>query len=256
MSYIDIGIIAFVVLGALIGLWRGTGKALIKLVCFLLAVLTCFFLSDYCLRFLLGVEAIKNLALGDTFSIYSLIKGAFNGSGEATGVVKMLYEPLLARYQAIGGAAAWGATEEQFLAVAMSLHLFTVLMTVILYAAARIIASILGYVLKIIFVHGEPNIVSRIGGLAIGAVKGAVTVMLALFIVSAIFPFSFSAPVNEQLTKSKTASAICNVEYKFITERLYGNQTLELMMENKFPKNEPAPDPDPEPVPDDAAAAR
>ena len=93
MSYIDIGIIAFVVLGALIGLWRGTGKTLIKLVCFLLAVLTCFFLSDYCLRFLLGVEAIKNLALGDTFSIYSLIKGAFEGSGEATGVVRMLYEP-------------------------------------------------------------------------------------------------------------------------------------------------------------------
>ena len=246
MSYIDIGIIAFVVLGALIGLWRGTGKTLIKLVCFLLAVLTCFFLSDYCLRFLLGVEAIKNLALGDTFSIYSLIKGAFEGSGEATGVVRMLYELLLARYQAIGGAAAWGATEEQFLAVAMSLHLFTVLMTVVLYAAARIIASILGYVLKIIFVHGEPNIASRIGGLVIGAAKGAVTVMLALFIVSAIFPFSFSAPVNEQLAKSKTASAICNVEYKFITERLYGNQTLELMMENKFTKSEP----DPGTVPD------
>lgn len=250
MSYIDIGIIAFIVLGALIGLWRGTGKSLIKLVCFLLAVLTCFFLSDYCLRFLLGVEAIKNLALGDTFSIYSLIKGAFADSGEATGVIKMLYEPLLTRYQAIGGAATWGATEEQFLAVAMSLHLFTVFMTVILYAAARIIASILGYVLKIIFVHGEPNIASRIGGLAIGAVKGAVTVMLALFIVSAIFPFSFSAPVNEQLTKSKTASAICNVEYKFITERLYGNQTLELMMENKFPKSTPEPDPSPDPAPE------
>ena len=147
---------------------------------------------------------------------------------------------------AIGGAAAWGATEEQFLAVAMSLHLFTVLMTVVLYAAARIIASILGYVLKIIFVHGEPNIASRIGGLVIGAAKGAVTVMLALFIVSAIFPFSFSAPVNEQLAKSKTASAICNVEYRFITERLYGNQTLELMMENKFTKSEP----DPGTVPD------
>lgn len=65
--------------------------------------------------------------------------------------------------------------------------------------------------------------------------------MLALFIVSAIFPFSFSASVNEQLAKSKTASAICNVEYRFITERLYGNQTLELMMENKFTKSEPAP---------------
>ena len=239
MSVIDIGIIALVVLFALIGLWKGTGKALIKLVCFLLAVLACFLLSDTFLKFLLGVDAIRNLALGDTISLYRLISNSVGSASEATGVIKMLYDPLIARFEAIGGAAAWGATEDQFLAVAMSLHLFTVLMVLVLYAAARILASILGYVLKIIFVHDSPNLLSRLIGLVIGAAHGAVVVALALFLTSAVFPFSFAAPLNEQMSKSKVTASICGVEYSFLTEKLYSNQTLELMMSAKFEKITP-----------------
>ena len=240
MSAIDIGIIALVVLFALIGLWKGTGKALIKLICFLLAVLACFLLSDSFLKFLMGVDAIRNLALGDTISVYRLISSSIGNASEATGVIKMLYDPLIARFEAIGGAAAWGATEDQFLAVAMSLHLFTVLMVLVLYAAARILASILGYVLKIIFIHdGAPNLLSRLIGLAIGAAHGAVVVVLVLFLTSAIFPFSFAATINDQMTKSKVTSSICSVEYPFLTEKLYSNQTLELMMSAKFEKITP-----------------
>lgn len=238
MSFIDIGIISVVGLCALVGLWRGTGKTLIKLLCFVLALLTCFFLSDYFLRFLLGVDAIKNLALGDTFSIYKLIKDRFGDVESATGVAKTLYDSLLVRYDALGGEAAWGASKQEFLAVAMSLHMFTIFTTAVLYAAARILATILGYVLKIIFVHGEPNLVSRIFGLVIGAAKGVLTVMILLFALSVVFPFS--AGMNDQLTKSKTSQMLCNAEYGFFSERLYRNSTLEFMLENKFgTKSEP-----------------
>ena len=255
MSVIDIGIIALVVLFALIGLWKGTGKALIKLVCFLLAVLACFLLSDTFLKFLLGVDAIRNLALGDTISLYQLISNSIGSASEATGVIKMLYDPLIARFEAIGGAAAWGATEDQFLAVAMSLHLFTVLMVLVLYAAARILASILGYVLKIIFVHDSPNLLSRLIGLVIGAAHGAVVVALALFLTSAVFPFSFAAPLNEQMSKSKVTASICGVEYSFLTEKLYSNQTLELMMSAKFEKATPPESPEEPETPEAPAEA-
>ena len=108
MSYIDIIIIAIIALGALVGLWKGTVKTLISLVCFAVAVLVCFFISDYCLKFLLGVDVIKQFALGEGMSLRSLIGSAIDL--DATGVVKALYEPLIARYADIGGAAAWGAT--------------------------------------------------------------------------------------------------------------------------------------------------
>lgn len=228
MSYVDIFFIAIIILGALVGLWKGVGKSLIKLVCFAVAVLTCFLISDYCLKFLLGVDAIKKLALGDTMSIRALIGSALEA--DATGIIKMLYSPLIARYADIGGITQWGATNEQFLSVAMSLHAFTVLMTVILYFAAKIVASIIGYALKIIFVHGTPNIISRILGAVVGAVKSVASLMLILFVVSIIFPFSFAKPVVAELDKSKVASAVCNVEYSFLSKHLYSDETISMMM--------------------------
>ncbi len=227
-SYIDLIIIALVVLGALVGLWKGVGKSLIGLVCFAVAVLVCFFVSDYCLKFLLGVEPIKQLALGEQTSLRSLIGSMIDA--DATGVVKALYSPLIERYADIGGAAAWGVSTEEFLSVAMSLHMFTVLITVILYFAARIVASIIGFALKIIFVHGVPKLGSRLGGMAIGAVKGALVSALLLFVVSFIFPFGFSQSVTDAMDKSKIVPAVCSVEYKFLSERLYSNATLEMMM--------------------------
>lgn len=228
MSYVDIIFIGIIILGTLIGLWRGVGKALIKFVCFAIAVLTCFLISDYCLKFLLGVDAIRKLALGDTVSIRALIGSALDV--DATGVVKMLYSPLIARYADIGGIAQWGATEEQFLSVAMSLHAFTVLMTVILYFAAKIVANIIGYALRIIFVHGTPGIVSRILGAVVGAVKSVASVGLILFVISIIFPFSFAKPVTDGLDGSKVASAVCSVEYDFLSKHLYGDEILSTMM--------------------------
>ena len=144
--------------------------------------------------------------------------------------IKMLYSPLIARYADIGGITQWGATNEQFLSVAMSLHAFTVLMTVILYFAAKIVASIIGYALKIIFVHGTPNIISRILGAVVGAVKSVASLMLILFVVSIIFPFSFAKPVVAELDKSKVASAVCNVEYSFLSKHLYSDETISMMM--------------------------
>lgn len=238
MSYIDIIIIAIIALGALVGLWKGTVKTLISLVCFAVAALVCFFISDYCLKFLLGVDVIKQFALGEGMSLRSLIGSAIDL--DATGVVKALYEPLIARYADIGGAAAWGATTEEFLSVAISLHMFTVLITVILYFAARIIASIVGFVLRIIFVHGGTGLISRIAGMVIGAVKGTAVAMLLLFVVSFIFPLGFSKPVTDAMDQSKITSAICNVEYKFLSDHLYSDETLEMMMNGAgFVKTQP-----------------
>ena len=115
-------------------------------------------------------------------------------------------------------------------------HLFWIpvivasVITVILYFAARIVASIIGFALKIIFVHGVPKLGSRLGGMAIGAVKGALVSALLLFVVSFVFPFGFSQSVTDAMDKSKIVPAVCSVEYKFLSERLYSNATLEMMM--------------------------
>lgn len=230
MSYVDIGIIVIFALSALIGLWNGMGKALIKLICFVFAIVVCFLISDYCLKFLLGVELIRDLALGDGWSLRSLIGTAIDA--DATGVVEMLYKPLVDRYTQIGGVAVWGAGVEEYLSVAISLHMFTIILSVILYIAARIVASILGYILKLIFIHDSPNIISRIVGMIIGAAKGILISMVLLLVCSASLPFGFGRTVAEQIDSGRIATAFCQVEYKIAAEQLYSDETLCMMMES------------------------
>ncbi len=229
MSYVDIGIIVIFVLSALVGLWNGMGKALIKLICFVSALVVCFLVSDYCLKFLLGVEVIRNLALGESWSLRSLIGTAINA--DATGVVEMLYKPLIERYAQIGGVAAWNVGVEEYLSVAVSLHLFTVVLSVILYIAARIVASILGYILKLIFIHDFPKTLSRLAGMVIGAAKGALICAVLLLVCSVVLPFGIGGVVAEQIESSDIAVVICQTEYKIAAEQLYSDETLCLMME-------------------------
>jgi len=240
MSYVDIAIIALVILMALIGLWKGAGKELIALVCFVLSLGACYLVADYCLKFILEVEVIRNLALGETFSLRALI-GNEIASAPDSSVVQALYAPLIARYASF--SEVWAVSEAEFLSVVVSLHLFTIVLSVLLYIAARIIASIVGYILKIIFIHGEVTLVGRIFGLVVGAIKGAAVVCALMFIVSAVFPFGFSKIVTDEMDKSAIAPPVCKAVYEITGSHLYSDDTIELMLKgagfSKLPDADP-----------------
>ena len=228
MSYVDMAVLAVLILAALVGLWRGVGKELIAFTCFVLALVACFLIADYCLRFVMEIEVIRNLALGDTFSIRKLIGQVINI--ETEGVLSHLYQPMLDRYDQLGGMAVWGATEAEYLSIAISLHIFTIVLTLVLFIAARILASIVGYILKIIFIQGEPNPVSRVLGLLVGAVKGVLVVGFGLFLISSVAPFGFASPLTEQINQSTYSCKACEIVYEATGERLYSDETLELML--------------------------
>ena len=99
MSFVDMAVLAVLILAALVGLWRGVGKELIA------------FTADYCLRFVMEIEVIRSLALGEDFSIRKLIGQVINI--ETEGVLSYLYQPMLERYDQLGGMAVWGATEAE-----------------------------------------------------------------------------------------------------------------------------------------------
>lgn len=228
MSYIDIAIIVIVALSLLIGAWRGTGKSLINLACFLITLIVCYLISGYCLRFLMNISAVRQLAFGESFSLRSIIGSVLEVDN--AGVVAFLCDPLLEIYMEMGGAQVWGATTGEFLSVAISLHIFTVIMVVLLYSAIRILVSIVGFVLKIIFIHAAPTLFGRLAGAVFGAAKGVAVACVLLYIVSVCFPFGFAAPVAEALDKSTIAPKICEYEYDLAAKRLYTTDTLELVL--------------------------
>ena len=73
MSWLDLAIIGIVVLGALLGLWRGFFKSVISLFGWLVSFIIAFFITKPIVGALLDAEKVKNFVVGDGsgWSLYS-----------------------------------------------------------------------------------------------------------------------------------------------------------------------------------------
>lgn len=105
MSYIDIAIIGVVVLGALIGLWKGFFKTLISFFGGLVSFLVAFFLTKVIAEALLDVGAIRNFVVGSGsgWSLYSWIHGKLPPLDELSGILATILKPILSVAESAGG---------------------------------------------------------------------------------------------------------------------------------------------------------
>ena len=103
-------------------------------------------------------------------------------------------------------------------------------MCLLLYLAARIVTSIIGYILKIIFVHGIKKVLSRVLGAILGVAKGFAAMCVTLYLMSAILPFGIGAPIAKAMDDSALAPPLCKIIYPIAAENLFSDETLKLAL--------------------------
>lgn len=229
MNYVDVAIIAIMVLFALIGLWKGVAKTAIKLVCFVASVVVAYFIGGYLLDKALTVGFVKKLVVGDGFSLYKLYYGGLSSelaaattAPEVSGIFGLFVAPMIERFTAMGGPSVYGITYGQFVAISLSVNTLTLLITLVVYGVVRLLAHILAKILKKIFVHGKPKAVGRIVGFVVGAVRGAAIVAVLMIISTVIFPMKFGfakayvGTFDESLIGKKTAVYVYDAYDKLV----------------------------------------
>ncbi len=222
MNYVDIAIIAIIALFALIGLWKGTGKTAIKLVCFCLAIVGTWFISQYLFTKVLSIGFVNDLVTGSgKVSLYQLYYNTLSEEvlnatkdTQLTGALGLLINPMIARFTAIGGPDAYNITYAQFIALNLSINTVSVVMCVVLYVVVRLVASLIAWILKKIFIHGEVHALSRFIGFVLGAVRGAAVVMVLLIISSVILPFGWATSYAETAGSGVIGKFACEYTYK------------------------------------------
>ena len=237
MNYIDVAIIAVIAFFALMGLWKGTAKTFIKLICFVIAIVCAYLISSAVMEKVLSVGFIKKFIVGDKLSLYSLYYKALPAEvAYATvepavpGALGLFVKPMIKRFTLMGGPSAYGITYGQFIAINLSIHTLSIVLTAVIYGIVRVVAHIVAWILKKIFVHGKPRGASRIVGFVLGAVRGFAIVAVLLVISTAIFPMKFgfakayTSTFEDSLIGKKTASFV----YKGYDKLVYGDDEDEV----------------------------
>ena len=227
MSYVDIAIIAVVALFALIGLWKGTGKTIIKLICFAGAILITCFAAEYVIKWLLGVEFLRGFIIGDGFSLrslyYNAIGGeAFVGSESLAGAMHLYVQPIVARYSTLAIEELYAMSIAEFTAICLTFNTLNIVICLIIYAVARLVCSIVGWVLGKIILHGETKVLSRLIGFVLGGARGFVLVMVALIVSTVIMPFGWALPYSQTIKESMIGNSTASFTYQFYDSVLFG----------------------------------
>ncbi len=190
MSWVDIVIIAFVVLLAGLGVLKGVKKSSVALVAFAVAFVIAFFLSNVVAEAMLNIEGVKRFVLGgEGFSLYTWLYKSIGSSEPSEFLVENFYRPVL---DVIGGYA--GYTPEFTIAQGQALYLaFTVFSAIVgvgLFLVARLLLTIVTVIIKS-YIGRKKSGLSRLFGFFVGAIRGAAWAMAITIVFSAVGGFSF-----------------------------------------------------------------
>ena len=225
MNWVDIAIIAIIAFFALIGLWKSAGKTLLKLICFIGALAITYFGATYVLNWAFGMEWVTNILLKPLQGLYY---DWLNGATEFTGVIGSFVNPVLTAID----PAAYGVTVTELAAGILAYNAVKIIVYILVYAVARCIVSIIGWIVKKVAFGGSPKAIGRLIGFVFGAVRGAALVIV-LFIVSTAFyaigplKTAYTDNVDGSMLGSKVANFV-NAQYdKF----LYGDSEINLIIQ-------------------------
>jgi len=236
MSYVDIALLAIFALFALLGFIWGFAKSAGKLFGWILSLLIVLIITDLVVNALLGSEQIAQFVLGtqnpEKFSLFKFIykkipsdirdismldvKAVYTLSGnegiksiieEKGGTVMSLLAPLIIGFiiNPIYLSSSV-ATVGEALAIQLSLVVFAVIVGALLFLVVRIVMAIVARVVRQMSDDGK-SMLSRLGGLLMGAVRGVMYCALLLVALEAIIGLEIKqlTVVQEQITSSVIA---------------------------------------------------
>ena len=243
MSYIDIAIIAIVVLCALIGLWKGFFKTVISFFGLLVSFMAAFFLTKPVVGALLDIDAVKNFVVGggSGFSLFGWISGKLSDI-TSEGVLGTLLSPFIKLSESQGVDVHTGVS------LLLANGIFSIMVCIGLFIVIRFILLLFTMFANAMSKGKFVGALNRLLGLIFGAVKGAWHVCVLMFILSFLLGFSFMAPVRNQIDNSVIAAPVyeqvTKLSEKFITG---GEDTLIKLLDLHDKANKPDKQPEAKP---------
>ncbi len=215
MSYVDIAIIALVVLFGIVGVFRGVKKSALAFVAFIIAFLISFFLAKVVAEALLGVEAIRVFVMGNdpeskAFSLYKwLNENILVGNdkivmfaGETapsdyvnthffTPIISLVDNPdLLSETFTLSNAVA----------LCTSFTIFTGIVGVGLFIVIRILLCLVTMIIKAL-IGKKKTWLGRLGGFGVGIIRGACWSVVLTFLFTIISGLTFVPALGKAQTE-------------------------------------------------------
>ena len=217
MSYFDIGIIAVVVLFALLGLWKGFFKTLISFFGWTVSFLIAFFLTKPVANALLDVARIRHfvLGVGDGWSVYQWISGKLASDG--LGFLTTLLKPLVATSEKAGVPSEIGVP------LLLANGMFSAVVCLVMFLSIRLLMLLFTLFANAMTRDKFKGSLSRFLGFLIGAAKGGTVVCYVMVFFSFTMGLGFMAPARKQLDKSVIALPVYNQVVKFTDKYLAGD---------------------------------
>ncbi|MDE6398321.1 MAG: CvpA family protein, partial [Clostridiales bacterium] len=221
--YIDIAIIAIVVLGALIGLWRGFFKTVISFFGWFVSFIIAAAITKPIAGALLDVGKIRGFVVGTNgWSLYSWIYGKMPDlAGEGMGgFLGMVLKPVLK----VAGTVAGDLTQNVSLLLANGV--FNIIVCVALLIILRVLLLLFTMFANAMTRGKFTGALNRFLGLVFGAVRGGALVALVMVVFTFIMGLSFMNPVRNQIDNSVIAAPVYRQVSNLTDKFLSGNTSM------------------------------
>lgn len=246
MSWVDIGIIALVVLLGLLGVLKGFKKSILSLGAFIVSFILAFFLANVIAEALLGLEGVKGFVLGNGFgedADFSLAKMIYGLMGKNTTVPS---EFLLKNYTApileiIANSKVAIADPSQGYALYLAFIMFSAICGVGIFIVVRFLLVIVTVIIKS-YIDKKKSPVSRLGGFFIGAIRGGLWAFAITLVFSCFGGMTFMPGMNyvedEYEHKNAVFCQYFNIGAYYIRNKLFlpNADTYGRMVEMVFKK--------------------
>lgn len=192
MSWVDIGIIALVVLLGLLGVLKGFKKSLVSLGAFLVSFILAFFLANVIAEALLGLEGVKGFVLGNgfgegsDFSLAKMIYGLMGKNGYTASEESFLFKNYtMPIWEIIAQSKVVINDFNQGYALYLAFIMFSAICGVGIFMVVRFLLVIVTAIIKT-YIDKKKSPLSRLGGFVIGAIRGglwafAITLVFSCF---------------------------------------------------------------------------
>lgn len=214
MSWIDITIIALIVLCGLFGMLRGFKKSVLSVGAFLIAFVLAFFLANVVAEALLSIDGVKNFVLGSGvgeeagWSLAQMIYAARMDPdavlpGEGTFLYENFYMPIFE----IVSSANVEVDLNAGIAIYYAFLIFSSICGVGIFLVARILLVIVTVIIGS-FIGKKKTWLSRLFGFGVGAARGAIWSLALLLVFSCYGGLTFIPAVNSIENECEPPTAV------------------------------------------------
>ena len=246
MHILDIILISFIGLGALIGVWKGFFKSLISLFGWVVSIVLAILLARLVADFLLDITIISRLVLGGYgytgWSLASTIEGwipqglhgvpaHYAGNEELIreamgyGILGVLITPLIPMLTGTVAAES-GLTVSQLMSMTLANHIFVLFVIIALIIVFRVIMIIFTKIANAMRKNKKLKSADRLGGFFIGAAKHGLYVFIIFFALSYFISSSFMTPFRNQLDQTSIMRPVSNGAFLVVDRYFRGDDSF------------------------------